>query len=151
MKSGHKLVLHPFLRYVGQEYSYPPLGVQLKASLKPPNTIVSWYSSGFRGPLKWSPIRSSGASLSNGCAWDRCEDYTKKSFQDLIKSNCYQIVFTIYRLIWNQMDVRFIRNQSENDEYNLILVWLNKISKIFICVYILKACIMRGVRSVRRV
>jgi len=58
--------------------------------------------------------------------------YTQRN---LIKSNRNQIVFTNFRfhtifwLIWNQMDsVRFISNQSENGEYNLISVSFNKIS-----------------------
>ena len=58
--------------------------------------------------------------------------HTEKSFRNLIKSNRNQIVFTIFWLIWNQTDVRLVPNQSENDNYNLISVWLNKILKIFL-------------------
>ena len=46
------------------------------------------------------------------------------------------IVFIIFRLIWNQTDVRLVSNLSENDKYYLIWVWFNKISKRFLCVYI---------------
>ena len=53
---------------------------------------------------------------------------TEKSFGNLIKSNWNPIAFTIFRLIWNQTDVRLVPNKSENDNYNLILVWFNKIS-----------------------
>ena len=41
--------------------------------------------------------------------------YTQRNlFRNPIESNRNQIVFTIFRLIWNQMDVRLIQNQSEN-------------------------------------
>ena len=60
--------------------------------------------------------------------------HTDKSFRIFLKSNRKQIVFTIFRLIWNQTDVRSVPNQSENGKYNLISVWFNKIWKIFPCV-----------------
>ena len=60
--------------------------------------------------------------------------HTDKSFWNLIKSTRNQIVFTIFRLIWIQIDVRLDPNQSKNGKYNLILGWFNKISKRFICV-----------------
>ena len=59
---------------------------------------------------------------------------TEKSFRNLIKSTRNQIVFTISRLIWNRTDIRLVPNQSENGKYSLISVWLNKISKRFLCV-----------------
>ena len=40
-----------------------------------------------------------------------------------------QIVFIIFRLIWNQMDVRLVPNQSQNGKYNLISGWFNNISQ----------------------
>ena len=50
--------------------------------------------------------------------------YTQRIFsQNLVKSNRNQIVFTIFRLIWNQTDsVRLVPNKSENSKYNLISV-----------------------------
>ena len=48
--------------------------------------------------------------------------HTEKSFRNIIKSNRNQIVFTIFRLIYNQMDVHYVPDQSENDKYNLISV-----------------------------
>ena len=46
--------------------------------------------------------------------------HTEKSFRNIIKSNRIKIVFTIFRLIWNQTDsVRFLPNQSKNGKYNL--------------------------------
>ena len=60
--------------------------------------------------------------------------HTEKSFWNLIKLIQNQIVYTIFRLIWNQKDVRFVPNQSENAKYNLILVLFNKISRRFLCV-----------------
>ena len=65
------------------------------------------------------------------------ELFTEKSFQNLIKSKWNQIVFTIFLLIWIDMNVRLDPNQSENGKYNLILFWFNKISKRFLCVYCL--------------
>ena len=47
--------------------------------------------------------------------------HTEKYFRNLIKSTRDQIVFTIFRLIWIQTDVRLDPNQSENGKYNLIL------------------------------
>ena len=44
----------------------------------------------------------------------------EKYFLDLIESTRNQIVFTIFRLILIQMDVRLNPNQSENCKYNLI-------------------------------
>ena len=56
-------------------------------------------------------------------------------FRNFIKSNRIQIVFTIFRLIWNQTDVRLVPNQLENGKYNLMSCRFNMISKIFFCVY----------------
>ena len=56
-------------------------------------------------------------------------------FPNLIKSNRNQIVFTIFRLIWNQTNVCLDPNLWENGEYNLISGWFNKIQKIFLSVY----------------
>ena len=61
--------------------------------------------------------------------------HTEKYIRNLIKSNQNQIVFTIFWLISNQTDVRLVPNESENGKYNLISVWLNKISKRFLGVY----------------
>ena len=56
--------------------------------------------------------------IANSCV------HTEKYFWNLNKSNRNQIVFTIFELIWNQMDGRTfaVPNQSENDKYNLISV-----------------------------
>ena len=67
--------------------------------------------------------------------WRNGWTYTEKYFQNLIKSNRNEIVFTIFRMIWNQTDVLCVPNQSENVHYNLITVWFNKISKKCLCVY----------------
>ena len=55
--------------------------------------------------------------------------HTQKYFRNLIKLNQNYIVFTIFRLIWSQTDVRLVQNQSENGKYNLILGWFNKFQK----------------------
>ena len=49
-------------------------------------------------------------------------EYRQKCFRNLIKSNRNQIVFTIFRLIWNETGVRLVPNQSENGKYNFISV-----------------------------
>ena len=41
----------------------------------------------------------------------------------------------IFRLIWNQTMSVFCSKSIGNGKYNLILVWFNKISKIFLCMY----------------
>ena len=46
--------------------------------------------------------------------------------------NRNQIVFTIFRLIWDQMDVRLFPNRSGNGKYNLISVGCYKILKRFL-------------------
>ena len=61
--------------------------------------------------------------------------HTEKSYWNLVKSARNQIVFTIFRLIWIQTEVRLDPNQSGNGKYNLISGWFNKISKRFLCVY----------------
>ena len=63
-----------------------------------------------------------------------CSVYAEKSFRNLIKSNRNQIVFNIFRLIWNQTDIHLVQNQSESGKYNLISGWYKKISKRFLCV-----------------
>ena len=45
---------------------------------------------------------------------------TEKYFRNFIKSNQNQIVFTIFRSIWNQTDDRLVPNQSVHAKYNLI-------------------------------
>ena len=62
-------------------------------------------------------------------------NHTEKSFPSLIESNRNQIVFTNFRLIWNQTDAHLVLNQSENGKYYLISVWFDKISKRFLCVW----------------
>ena len=88
----------------------------------------------FKGVLNRSSIMPRDVRLSdirsNVCSLLPSEKY----FPNLITSNRNQIVFTIFRLIWNQTDVRLVPNQLENSKYNLISVWFNKIWKIFLCV-----------------
>ena len=62
--------------------------------------------------------------------------HTEKFFRNLIKSTWNQIIFTIFRLIWIETEVRLDPNQSENGEYNLISGWFNKIQKRFLCLYL---------------
>ena len=50
-----------------------------------------------------------------------CAMYKEKYFFNLVKSTRNQNVFTIFRLIWSQTDVRLDPNQLENGKYNLII------------------------------
>ena len=61
---------------------------------------------------------------------------TENFFRNLFQSTRNQIVFTIFRLIWNKTEVRLVPNQSENDKYNLISGWFYKISrkKFSVCI-----------------
>ena len=61
-------------------------------------------------------------------AMDCSCNHTQKSFRNLVKSNRSLILFTIFRFIWNQPDLRLVPNQSENSKCNLISVWFNNIS-----------------------
>ena len=45
---------------------------------------------------------------------------TEKYIRDLIESTRYQIVFTIFQLIWILTNVRLDPNQSENGKYKII-------------------------------
>ena len=47
--------------------------------------------------------------------------HTEKYFRNRIKSSRNQIVFTIFQLIWNQTEVRLVRNHSENDTIWLLI------------------------------
>ena len=53
--------------------------------------------------------------------------HTEKYFRNLVKSTWNHIVFTIFRLIWNQAQVRLVSNQSVHGKYNLIWDRFNKI------------------------
>ena len=53
--------------------------------------------------------------------------------RNFVESTPNQIVFSIFRLILIQTDVRLVPNQSESGKYNLILGRFNKIPKIFLC------------------
>ena len=57
--------------------------------------------------------------------------HTEKSLRNLIKSNRNQIVFTIFRLIWIQTDVRLVLNQLGNVTYNMISGWFQK--DLYVC------------------
>ena len=90
------------------------------------------------GWLAWRQCSHTILELETTNANKQDSHNTAKSFRNLIKSNRNPIVFIIFRLIWYQTDVRLVPNQSENCNYKLISVWLNKISKRFLCVYALR-------------
>ena len=56
--------------------------------------------------------------------------HTEKSFRNLIKSNRNQIVFTIFRLIWKQIEYHLVPNQSENGKYNLTCVFVRVYAQV---------------------
>ena len=57
----------------------------------------------------------------------------REIFSNCIESNRDQIVFTIFRLIWNQINVCLDPNQSQNGKYNLISGGFIKILNTFLC------------------
>ena len=61
------------------------------------------------------------AVLMQNCLHVFIQHTLRESFSDSCQINRNQNVFTIFRLIWNQTDVRLVPNQSEYGEYNLIL------------------------------
>jgi len=67
---------------------------------------------------------------------------TEKSFWNLIKSNRKQIVFTLFRSLWNQTNVHLVPNQAENCKYYLISVWFNAITVCTRSCPILADCIL---------
>ena len=63
--------------------------------------------------------------------------HTENCFRNLMKSTWNQIVFTIFRMIWNSKRTSpfAVPNQPKNGKYNLISVWFKKIWKTFLRVY----------------
>ena len=74
--------------------------------------------------------------IENSLRGELCYASIRYKQRNLIKSNRNQIVFTIFRLNWNQTDVHSISNQSQNGKYNLISVRFDKITKRFHCVHL---------------
>ena len=137
------------------------MGFALRAPRNPPNITTVMVAKGFKVGAElfpyyalWETRRENvkSSSLVIWCTDERtiwrkicsrkiCSAFavllhTGKYFRNLIESTRNQIVFTIFRLIWIQMDVRLVPNQSENRKYNLISGWFNDISEIFLCVYV---------------
>ena len=106
------------------------LEVQLRAPLKPLNTIecCDAWEGGVHPQIRppWC-LERRRISLGQLCAWSSIffsrPVYTQKSFWNLIKSNLIQIVYTVFRLIWIQTNVRWVPNQSVQGKYNMISVW----------------------------
>ena len=90
-------------------------------------------SHNFTCSISQGSIRAA-VSVYRSCGPHSTHAQTEKYFRNLIKSNQNQIVFTIFRLIWNQTDFRLVPNQSENSKYSRISLWFNEISERFFCV-----------------
>jgi len=71
--------------------------------------------------FNWVPIMPSDATA-DLTLFSSLALHTEKTFWNLVNSNLNHIVFTIFRLIWNQTDVHLDPNRSENGKYNLISV-----------------------------
>ena len=103
---------------------------QVKCNEKP---YFVWFIFKRKLSVKLYPIRFENKqkpiSLSVWCV------HPKNFFRNLIKSTWNKIVYTIFRLIWYQTDVRLVPNKSENGKYNLISAWFNMISKTFLYVH----------------
>ena len=76
----------------------------------------------------------SSVRVTHGATVHLSATHTEKTFWNLVNSNRNQIVFTIFRLIWNQKDVCLVLNHLKNGKYNLISVRINRIPKRFLCV-----------------
>ena len=62
----------------------------------------------------------------------RNSQLTEKSSLKLVSPNQVQFVFTLFRLIWNQTELRLVPIQSENGKYKLNLDYINKIQGKFL-------------------
>ena len=61
--------------------------------------------------------------------------YTQRYILEILLNQTeIRLYLPIFQMIYNQEDIRLVPNQSENDKYNLVSVWFNKISKIYLCV-----------------
>ena len=67
-------------------------------------------------------------------------EYANINYHDWTMQVYFLYYIIVYNVIYNITSielepnghVRFVANQSENDKYNLISIWFNKISKRFI-------------------
>ena len=108
--TGHIIICPVWRRYIFIGY---PLGTMLLN----PSVQYCCDVQEVSGRNLFGPNRPEGPRLSYACM------HAEKSFRKLIKSNRNQIVFTTFRLIWNQTDtVRLVPKQSESGKYNLISV-----------------------------
>ena len=87
------------------QFDYEPNGIPICSKNRMENT-VTYYT---RAHIPCNLLKESEIFFSL---------HTEKYFRNLIKSTRNQIVFTIFRLIWNPTDVRLVSNQSENGIYN---------------------------------
>ena len=90
------------------------MGAELRAPLKPPNTIMPRCLVGFRSEKRQSPSRAAVRPMAVVYFSSQAFIlYTQRIFfRYLFKSIRNKIVFTIFRLIWSQTDVRLVPNQS---------------------------------------
>ena len=63
---------------------------------------------------------------------------TEFFFQNLVNPYKIWIVITIFKYIEHQTEFHLVLNLSQNGNYNQNLVWINKIPKTFLCVYMSK-------------
>ena len=57
---------------------------------------------------------------------------TENYFWNFVNPNQIWIVFTLFRYVYQQIEFRSVLNLPENCGYNLKLVWIDKIPKIFL-------------------
>ena len=90
------------------------------------NKMMNWIT-----PCVWSNANE-WTSLSHSSGHDLPSLRTEKYFRNLIESNSNQIDSDWFGTA-NAHCPFVVPNQSENGQYNLILVWFNEISKRFLC------------------
>ena len=74
--------------------------------------------------------------------YENIDIYKQISTFDSCEINQNKIVYTIFRLIWNQMILCLVPNQSENGKYNLIWIEVTRMNGRF-CVCIVQPTLGR--------
>ena len=82
--------------------------VQLRGPFKPVGAILSWYTWGFRERRSTVP------------PWCREALHADKSNSNFFRIERETIVVTVFLLIMNQRDYRWVHNQKENSHYDRI-------------------------------
>ena len=129
-------ILTPAIRYTGaSRHNVTPRYLM----------VLLWCSGAFRELIKPPWCRETPASRTTvrgeiPVRWKMHSVHTEKCFRNLIKSNRNQIVFTIFRLIWNSKRTLSVCCSNSIGAWLIqsIAVWFNKIPKRLLYVYLSK-------------